>query len=58
MRYSFVVVACIVLNLMANFRAGADVFKAVEAWTTAYSLLTMVTSVLCSGKFTFLSKIR
>jgi hypothetical protein len=46
----FVVVACIVLNLMANFRDAADVFKAAEAWITAYSLLTMVTSVFCSGK--------
>jgi hypothetical protein len=47
----FVVVACIVLGLMANLRAGADVFKALEAWVSAYFLLTMVTNVLCSGKF-------
>ena len=51
----FVAVACIVLRLMANLRAGADVFKALEAWISAYFLLTMVTNVLCSGKFTFSS---
>jgi hypothetical protein len=45
---------------MANLRAGADVFKALEAWISAFFLLTMVTNVLCSGKFYILvtSKIR
>lgn len=48
----FVAVACVILGLMANLRAGADVFKVLEAWISAYFLLTMVTNVLCSGKFT------
>jgi uncharacterized membrane protein YbhN (UPF0104 family) len=56
----FVAVACIILSLMANLRAGADVFKALEAWISAFFLLTMVTNVFCSGKFHILvkSKIR
>ena len=48
----FVVVAFIVLGLMGNLRAGADVLKVLEAWVSAYFLMTMVTNVLCSGKFT------
>jgi hypothetical protein len=48
----FVAVACVILGLMANLRAGADVFKVLEAWISAYFVLTMVTNVLCSGKFT------
>jgi hypothetical protein len=51
--FLFVVVACIVLGLMGNLRTGADVLKVLEAWISAYFLLTMVTNVLCSGKFTF-----
>ena len=41
---------------MFNFRAIADVFNVVEAWITAYFFLTMATSILCSGKFAFLSE--
>ena len=52
----FVVVACIALNLMLNFHAVANMFNVVEAWITAYFFLTMVTSILCSGKFAFLSE--
>jgi hypothetical protein len=48
----FAAVACIVLGFIANYRAGADVFKVLEAWISAFFLLTMVTNVLCSGKFT------
>ncbi|SRR6266446_9585231 len=51
----FVAAACIILVLMANLLAGADVFNVLEAWISAFFLLTMVTNVLCSGKFTFLS---
>jgi len=37
---------------MAKLRgAGADVFKVLEAWISAFFLLTTVTNVLCSGKF-------
>jgi hypothetical protein len=37
---------------MAKLRGtGADVFKVLEAWISAFFLLTMVTNVLCSGKF-------
>lgn len=54
----FVVVACIALNLMANFHFGVETFKVVEAWITAYFILTMVTSILCSGEFAFLSEMR
>jgi hypothetical protein len=54
----FVVVACIILGLMANLRAGADVFKVLEAWISAFFLLAMVTNVLCSGKFTFSSNLK
>jgi hypothetical protein len=36
---------------MENLRASADVFKVLEAWTSAFFLLTMVANVLCSGKF-------
>ena len=49
-------VAYVVLGLMVNLRAGADVFKVLEAWISAYLLLTMVTNVLCSGKFYILVK--
>lgn len=51
----FVAVACIILGLMVDLRAGADVFRILEAWISAYVLLTMVTNVLCSGKFPFSS---
>ncbi|KAN0117984.1 hypothetical protein V8E52_005571 [Russula decolorans] len=46
---AYTVVACIVLGLMGNLRTGADVLKVLEAWISAYFLLTMVTNVLCSG---------
>ena len=46
------IVLCIVLGLMPNLPAGDDVFKVLEAWISAFFLLTMVTNVLCSGKFT------
>ena len=48
----FIAVAYIVLGLMADLRAGADVFKVLQAWISAFFLLTMVTNVLCSGEFT------
>jgi hypothetical protein len=54
----FVAVACLVPGLVANLSAGADVFKVLEAWISAFFLLTMVTNVLCSGKFTFSSNQR
>lgn len=54
----FVAVACIVLGLMANLRPDADVFKALEAWISAFFLLTMVTNVFCSGEFTLPSNQR
>jgi hypothetical protein len=47
----FVAVGCVILGLIANLSAGADVFKALEAWISVFFLLTMVTNVLCSGKF-------
>jgi hypothetical protein len=54
----FIAVACIVLGLMANLHAGADVFKVLQAWISAFFVLTMVTNVLCSGKSTFSSNQR
>ncbi|KAF8492750.1 hypothetical protein F5888DRAFT_1806560 [Russula emetica] len=46
---AYTAVACIILGLMANLRANDDVFKVLEAWISAFFLLTMVTNVLCSG---------
>jgi hypothetical protein len=54
----FVGVACVVLELMANLRTGADTLKALEAWISAYFLLMMVSNIFCSGKFTFTSNQR
>ena len=49
------IVLCIVLGLVANLGAGADFFKVLEAWISAFFLLTMITNVLCSGKFSSIS---
>lgn len=46
---AYTAAAFIVLGLMANLRAGADVLKVLEAWVSAYFLLTMVSNILCSG---------
>ena len=48
----FIAVACVVFGLIARLRgAGADFFRVLEAWISAFFMLTMVTNVLCSGKF-------
>jgi len=46
--FAYTAVACIVLGLVENLRAEADV-KVLEACIFAFFLLTTVTNVLCSG---------
>ncbi len=48
--YSLQVIACFILSIIVNARAGADIFNVATFWITMYFSLTMVTHIICSGK--------
>lgn len=43
-------IACFILSIIVNARAGADIFNVATFWITTYFSLTMVTHIICSGK--------
>ena len=46
-------IAFFILSVIANARAGADIFNVATFWITMYFSLTMVTHIICSGESHF-----